>query len=118
MNRKGTGGYAMKGLELPISMIVVIAIAILVLVVIAAFFTGWFTGGTIDIERENALNRACNTFRIVYNCDTTQIGNVDVQYKEIGEATPQTHKLYPELCNKKGFTAPEQCAIRCGCPST
>jgi len=44
----------MKGLELPINMIIIIAIAVLVLVVIAAFFTGYFGSGTGTISLEQA----------------------------------------------------------------
>ncbi len=113
----------MKGLELPINMIVVIAIAVLVLVAVGALFAGWLGGGSLDQRREASLNTACNIFRSVYNCDTTRMGDVDVQHQDASDSAPKTYTL-SQVCTFKNLktngdnTASNinQCAQRCGCP--
>src|SRR3989338_4007236 len=57
----------MKGLELPINMIVIVAIAVLVLVVVAAFFAGQLSGGINTIGASAA-----------YGCDSLQVSNIKI----------------------------------------
>lgn len=107
----------MKGIDLPINVIVIVAVAVLVLIVVAAFFANSLGGGQITIERQKALDSACQNLRSLYNCDANAMSKVSVKYSEIGESTPQTHYL-PEICTKLNLdTSPSnnQCLIRCGC---
>ena len=53
----------MKGIELPINILVVVAVAIIVLLgVVALFFSTWFTG-TSTMDLSQVTNRACNALR-------------------------------------------------------
>ncbi len=103
----------MKGMTLPINMIVIIAIAVLVLVVVAGFFSGWFSSGTGTFKLEQEFNKACNALRIAYNCDPQQVGSITTQYKEY-QGDPTIYSLY-DLCVKKSFSDPVACARACGC---
>ncbi len=120
---KGNKAKRMKGLELPINMIVVIAIAVLVLVAVGALFSGWLGGGSLDQRREASLNSACNLFTAVYNCDVSRMGDAKVQHQDAGDATP-VQKSLSEMCALKSISTSgsnkgtdiNQCARRCGCP--
>ncbi|HIG96899.1 MAG TPA: hypothetical protein HA230_00960 [Candidatus Aenigmarchaeota archaeon] len=68
----------MKGLELPINMIVIVAIAVLVLVVVAAFFAGQLSGGINTIGASAAYGSGCNTLRTAYGCDSLQVSNIKI----------------------------------------
>jgi hypothetical protein len=49
-----------KGIELPINILVVVAVAVIVLLgVVALFFSGWFSG-TAPMSIEAAKSQACN----------------------------------------------------------
>ncbi len=105
----------MKGLELPINMIVVVAIAVLVLVVVAAFFAGWIGKGTGDVNLESAFGSGCNTLRTVYNCNYLEF---DVNYQKPG--SPLTRTRFSEICRLKELStaisnAPGTCVKACGC---
>ncbi|MEK6888299.1 MAG: hypothetical protein AABX14_05125 [Candidatus Aenigmatarchaeota archaeon] len=105
----------MKGLELPINMIVVVAIAVLVLVVVAAFFAGQLGGGTNTIELQAAFSSGCNTLRSAYNCASL---NFNVNYQKSGSTSLTTP--FSEICVLQGYTAtvsndPLSCTKACGC---
>ena len=105
----------MKGLSLPINAIIIIGLAILVLVVIAAFFGANISIGARNIEREQALDRACREFRDLNRC--TDIDSTEVIYEEPGQTCfNRANKLckLTELCYIQGLT-PTECAKRCGC---
>jgi hypothetical protein len=61
----------MKGIELPINILVIVAVAIIVLLgIVALFYSTWFTStGTIDLS--SVTNRACNAVR--GSCTTNPI---------------------------------------------
>jgi hypothetical protein len=51
----------MKGIELPINILVIVAVAIIVLLgVVALFYSSWFTG-TAPVSLEAAKSQACNS---------------------------------------------------------
>ena len=105
----------MKGLELPINMIIIIAIAVLVLVVIAAFFTGYFGSGTGTISLEDAFSKGCAALRSGYGCDPAKIGQVVIPNYQAFAGDTATHYL-SEICEKKGFGSDQTaCARACGC---
>src|SRR3989338_5134892 len=112
----------MKGLELPINMIVVVAIAVLVLVVVAAFFAGQLGGGTNTIALENAFTSGCGKLRTIYNCDTNTITADTIKvlnYAPAGhqpsEYTTQGGYSFLSICNAKGYSLVAECARACGC---
>ena len=112
----------MKGLELPINMIVVVAIAVLVLVVVAAFFSGWLVGGTGTIATSAAYSNGCNTLRSVYGCDTASVTAITISgYNPFNRPSTPTAPFAGEnlgvACNEnfKTTMTPEACARTCGC---
>ncbi|HLD38739.1 MAG TPA: hypothetical protein VJB05_00310 [archaeon] len=106
----------MKGLELPINMIVVVAIAVLVLVVVAAFFAGQLGGGTSTIALENAFISGCGKLKSLYNCDSTQIGSINVlNYAPQGTPVSATGFPFSSICTAKGYITTQECAKACGC---
>jgi hypothetical protein len=51
----------MKGIELPINILVIVAVAIIVLLgVIALFYSSWF-GGTAPLSLDSAKSQACSS---------------------------------------------------------
>ncbi len=105
----------MKGLELPINMIVIIAVAVLILVVVAAFFSGQFGTGVNTIAVNNAFNEGCSSLKSVYNCDPTRLDEVQTSFIPSGRSTPA---LLLEVCglkDKNFIGRADLCARACGC---
>ena len=105
----------MKGLELPINMIIVVAIAVLVLVVVAAFFSGQFLGNTDVIAVNKAFNEGCNSLRTVFNCDPGKVGEVITSYKATATSNEATLLVVCGLKDKTLENNPNLCAQACGC---
>ena len=112
----------MKGLELPINMIVVVAIAVLVLVVVAAFFAGQLGGGVDTIALENAFSSGCNNLRAIYNCDpavitsgTLKVLNYAPAGHQISEYTASGGYPFSGICTAKNYAPGVVCAKACGC---
>lgn len=112
----------MKGLDLPVNMIVIIAIAVLVLVVIAAFFTAQTGGGFGNIALEEAFNRGCATWRSTYNCASPTF--TVSGYSLPGQTGPAS---FSAICAQKvggaqggvvDQNAINQCRKLCGCPES
>ena len=112
--KKTNKAKSMKGLELPINMIVVIAIAVLVLVAVAALFSGWLTGGDRDSRRTADLQSACLNFKTIYNCKLSSMSSVSVSHQEPGDPPGKTYTLQ-QLCGFKNLNTPFECAQSCGC---
>ncbi len=107
----------MKGLEMPINMIVVVAIAVLVLVVVAAFFAGRLGGGSDEIALTAAFNTGCNTLRSVHNCVVASITSGSIRipgYAPPGEQVNPNGYDFSLVCSRKGYSASD-CARVCGC---
>ena len=115
-------GFAMRGLELPINMIVVIAIAVLALTVIAAFFTGSIGGGINSITVEQAWNRACTNLKSVQDCSNTNFKISGYALAAGGKGIVESQSGpgidFLTVCGLKGITTtPEtNCIKACGCP--
>ena len=113
----------MKGVSLPINVIVIIAIAVLVLVVLAGFFGGYFGSAAIGVQRDRALDEACNKFRTVYNCALGNMDDVVVKHQDAGDSTPKDYSLI-QLCELRSYDTQgshtsgqvNECAQRCNCP--
>jgi hypothetical protein len=113
----------MKGISLPINAIVIVAIAVLVLVVIAAFFSGMLIPSSLEIQRESALNKACNIWRTSYNCDPDKMNEVTVAHTEPSEPSRTDPYSVEELCTLVGLIGssydPDDnaCRAKCNCPT-
>lgn len=104
----------MKGMELPVNIIIVIAIAVLVLVVISAFFLGNFlnTGNTIGLEQ--ARGDGCNSLRAWYDCRPSSVNSITIPgYKPNG----QSGCTLGYVCSQLNLQNTVQCAKSCGCPT-
>ncbi len=104
----------MKGMELPINMIVVVLIAVLVLVTVSTFLAGQLGGGTGSINLEGVFSAECNKLRTFHNCADTNF--VVTGYTAPGK-TAGTPTYFSELCTLKGYS-PAECLIACGCKTT
>ncbi|MBS3053192.1 MAG: hypothetical protein J4469_01700 [Candidatus Aenigmarchaeota archaeon] len=118
----------MKGMDLPINMIVIVAIAVLVLVVVVGFFGGFFTRGLGDIEFNKAFDGACNQLRASWNCNPDSISRVSSLYQGPGDSGPESYSMN-QLCYQKlgkgvatrtgssslAFQDLTGCARSCGC---
>ncbi len=113
----------MKGLSLPIEMIVIIAIAVLVLVVLAAFFIGSFKQ-TNSIGDTAALGTGCNIWKSSACTQSASLINIR-GYDPDGLGTG--NKDYPgdtltKACSKTNYdptadqSLPNSCKRYCGCP--
>jgi hypothetical protein len=104
----------MKGLELPINMIIVIAIAVLVLVVVVALFTQQTTGGFRTIDINNAFAAGCASLRTVENCNPSAVNTIDTSLKD---PSTNVEKKLIAVCSLKDKNLADQnkCAQACGC---
>lgn len=100
----------MKGMQLPVNMIIIISVAVLVMLVVASFFTGQTSFGFSSISSEKQLAFACNTLHSQYACDQSSVGEV---YVDDGNS-----RFYlANLCREKGAVYEGDCASLCGCKS-
>lgn len=113
----------MKGMSLPIEMIVIIAISILVLVVIVAFFVGGTGNQMNSIADRDALTRGCTQLALTppMGCNTPL---TDVKISNYNVACGgQTGNLQAACC-RNGYTnydydnaqSCQQLACRCPAP--
>lgn len=113
----------MKGIELPISLIVIIAIAVLVLVILAGFFSGYFFRQSSGVGLEAAFQDACGRLISVYRCSSaaTDLAAIKVNYQATGAAAATPTPLFQagatSICSEKGITDLASCRRQCGCPA-
>ncbi len=110
----------MKGLELPVNMIIVIAIAVLVLVVVSAFFAGQTSSGINSIQLESAFSSACATWKNAYGCDDSARFTITTDFKFVGQTSGAS---LDNMCSHKtsgsytGAADVPACKRLCGCPA-
>jgi hypothetical protein len=108
----------MKGISLPVNVIVIVVVGVLVMVVIAAYFVRSTSSGFTAIELQNAKNNACSILRTSYNCNAitdTNLRAVGAKVNEnVGTMTLQ------QICENldvggEGEEFRRRCAGQCGC---
>lgn len=112
----------MKGVSLPIEMIVIVAIAVLVLVVIAAFFVGG-AGRLNTVSDAAAFGDGCQRWKT--NGCNGLAGNVFIPgYNPTGDVIYEvTGNTLATACTRMGYdadaaiTVSSSCRARCGCPA-
>jgi len=106
----------MKGMSLPINIIVIIAVAVLVLIAVAAFVSGSLGGFNREITLQNALTQACGTLKSqAYNCDSVGLSEIEVAAQlNSGDQPGDTYTLR-QLCREKNIDTDERCLKNCGC---
>ena len=113
----------MKGLELPVNILVVIAVAVIVLLGVTALYLAGFGPFAATTNVQTAWSSACNA--VVANCayydDIYKLGNVSTTAQIYGNST--TANLY-ELCKYRGLNVGStsiepaiNCRKACGCTS-
>lgn len=118
---------SMKGMELPINMIIVVAVALLVLITVFVFFLSGTSGGLGSIEKANLRNRMCTALSSGYQCNPANVNSITVTgYKRVGggivpvasTATDYSTSRVTllELCQQDGLSDTIACARSCGCP--
>ena len=107
----------MKGLELPINIIVIIAVAVLVFTVIAAFFTGALSQGVNTIAVENAFQKGCQLAKTVESCNSISFPVSGYRQTEKGiQEDPAGSVQFSWLCGLKGAANDQtKCLRLCGC---
>jgi hypothetical protein len=105
----------MKGVELPINVIVLVVLALIVLLGILALFFGVWNPGSTGINLEGAKNSACQML-ISTNCvDTSSINVEDFDADRDGtlnEVGPESSTNAAD-CGKSGFK--DNLAMLCLC---
>jgi hypothetical protein len=107
-----------KGIELPINILVVVAVAVIVLLgLVALYFTGWSPFG-VSVSYESVKNEACAEL-VRMNCpsdpSTVTIDDFDAdQSGAVGDGDDLM-----DLCtNYYGRSTASDCRALCGCPVT
>jgi hypothetical protein len=93
----------MKGLELPVSAVVIIAVVLLVLVVVSAFFLSQSGSQFSTIEQQGEFSRLCTQME----CSLEQVGKI----ADDSEFFRACKALYGETMSKY------DCLRACGCKS-
>lgn len=103
----------MKGISLPINVIVIIAIAVLVLVVLSAFFIGGFQDPVNEIELQQAMSAGCANLKQLYQCNENAVNTVYIPgFDPKGEGRECTLST---ACALKAYSNVRECAQACGC---
>ncbi len=91
----------MKGIELPINILVIVAVAIIVLLgVVALFYSSWFTG-TGPVTSQTAVSKACAiATRIGCTADPTTVYMTD-------DGTAAGTPIYKTYVSLDGFCVGE-----------
>jgi hypothetical protein len=101
----------MKGIELPINILVIVAVAIIVLLgIIALFYSSWFTG-TGPVTSQTAVSQACNIATRT-GCEATPLTITMTGYKGY-------LNLHEFCVGEYQTTTDEQClSLACGLQCT
>ncbi len=100
----------MKGIELPINVLVIVAVAVLVLLGLVALYMMVVGPGSVTIQKQNAWNQMCTIVTQQYCTDTTLSAS-----QKFGVESQWT---FGELCNDiKGIDPFDRvsCTQACGC---
>jgi hypothetical protein len=112
----------MKGISLPINILVIIVIAVIVLIAVILMFYTPFNSGTGSVSLETAKSQACRSLVVAYNCNiNTDLNQIKVDnYDVTGDNQMNTLPLdsLMQLCVTKfqiGATDTASCRRLCGC---
>ena len=109
----------MKGLQLPVNLLIIVVIAIIVLVAVIGMFYNPISSGANSVSIDVAKSQACRSLVVGYECslsvtlDTIRVDNYDVD----GNGNNNDDNLM-DLCEEKFMIAAgDQAACRklCGC---
>ena len=112
----------MKGIELPINILIIVAVAVIVLIALVAMFYPAFSGGSQVVTIETAKSQACRAL-IANKCPSAaSVGviNFDANkngftYSVITEAQTNGDTLLALCSNYLQTTLDADCKKLCGC---
>jgi hypothetical protein len=94
---------SVKGIELPINILVIVAVAIIVLLgVIALFYSSWFSG-TGPVTAESAKSRACSIANRLGCTDSTGAATQASAIYMTADGLPGGNPLYKTYHNLEEF---------------
>ena len=111
----------MKGIELPINILVIVAVAIIVLLgVVALFYSSWFQG-TQPLSLDAAKSQACSSAARI-PCGDTVPDNIDVNFDSDQDGDIDGDDSLMKLCenyyniaDSAGLTCLSRvCGMNCG----
>jgi len=124
----------MKGLELPINILIIIAIAVIVLIALIAMFYPAFSGGSQTVSVESVKSAACQILVTAKNCneytkninitnfDANQNGDLDpgnswvIGTSACGSGAPANSDSLAALCDcYYQINSESKCKALCGC---
>jgi hypothetical protein len=100
----------MKGITLPVELLIILIVAVVVLLaVILFYYGGWRGTQTIDIQ--TALNRACNVVVTNFCSDAAY----DKTVKGVDFNRDGRDDTVEEICKAANLLSQKDCFKRCGC---
>jgi len=114
----------MKGIELPVNILIIIAIAVIVLIALIAMFYPAFTSGGKTVSLDVARSQACRSLVEGYSCITTAtLANIMVNKFDVDKdgsvndiGTSDADDNLDNLCLTWYQTADDgMCRKMCGC---
>lgn len=104
----------MKGMELPVNMIVIVMVAVLVILAVAFYFTQQSGRGVSAIDLEKAYQQGCIVLKApAFACDHNKINTVPTGYSAGGTAYSLGN-----VCALRGIRDSVSCAKSCGCDAS
>ena len=101
----------MKGLALPVELLIILIVAVVILLAVILFYYGvWRGTGTIDVQA--ALGRACSV--VVANSCLQDAWTKPVQGVNLNKDANLNDPV-SEICTAAGSTDWTTCFKRCGC---
>ena len=93
----------MKGIELPINVLIIIVVAIIVLIAIVAMFYPSFTNGNSMVSSEGAKSAACQVLVSRGGCTSNTVHSYDISINNFdankdNTVTSGIESAYPTVC--------------------
>jgi len=114
----------MKGIELPINILIIVAVAVIVLIAVIAMFYPAFTSGGGTVSLEQAKQQACRSLSEGYKCSTTiglntiLVDNYDVSGNGVpNENVDNLLTMCTRIYRISGANINSDCRKLCGCPT-
>ncbi|MFH0836577.1 MAG: hypothetical protein V1870_00445 [Candidatus Aenigmatarchaeota archaeon] len=103
----------MKGMSLPMEVMVIIAVVVLVMVVLVAFFISGSSDSINKIDKNAALGMGCSQLGTYYKCTYS---TTNTKAKILGEIKITGQGSLLDICKSFGFVDADACWRACSCP--
>lgn len=110
----------MKGIELPINVLIIVVIAIIVLIALVSMFYNPVNVGGSVVGLDNAKSQACRSLSVGYGCDkNADLDDIMVyDFDANGDGNMDSEDTLMALCEDKYAIGDESaCRQLCGCPA-